>query len=242
MITDSIAIAVVAFSVSISLAKILALKHGYTVDGNQVTWASLISPAEFGIRNRRDSLLKTVPTLAGADCAGRVQLHQFFFPLFYRHLLHVSDLGPGGYRRENAGNTLSCHIHPKHLHLVISRSFASEPAIHSNYIPLRLSSDLLCIVLKRTFYKCYKYLSFQRLNAVISSNRALQYTQYVEQYFVLPTWNLKPALHRKVVETLSYNVPKIFLYLYIVSWSITWNRNDKFQQRNIIHKSALSCW
>ncbi|XP_048864009.1 prestin-like isoform X2 [Brienomyrus brachyistius] len=35
MITDSIAIAVVAFSVSISLAKILALKHGYTVDGNQ---------------------------------------------------------------------------------------------------------------------------------------------------------------------------------------------------------------
>uniref|UniRef100_A0A8C9V920 Solute carrier family 26 member 5 n=1 Tax=Scleropages formosus TaxID=113540 RepID=A0A8C9V920_SCLFO len=35
LFTDAIAIAVVSFSVSISLAKIFALKHGYSVDGNQ---------------------------------------------------------------------------------------------------------------------------------------------------------------------------------------------------------------
>ena len=34
---DSVAIAVVGFSMGISLAKIFALKHGYSVDGNQVT-------------------------------------------------------------------------------------------------------------------------------------------------------------------------------------------------------------
>ncbi|KAM9334539.1 prestin [Symphorus nematophorus] len=35
LITDSFAIAIVGFSMGISLAKIFALKHGYTVDGNQ---------------------------------------------------------------------------------------------------------------------------------------------------------------------------------------------------------------
>ncbi|XP_073724658.1 prestin [Misgurnus anguillicaudatus] len=35
LFTDAIAIAVVGFSISISLAKIFALKHGYSVDGNQ---------------------------------------------------------------------------------------------------------------------------------------------------------------------------------------------------------------
>uniref|UniRef100_A0A674ENP2 Solute carrier family 26 member 5 n=1 Tax=Salmo trutta TaxID=8032 RepID=A0A674ENP2_SALTR len=35
LVTDSIAIAVVGFSMGISLAKIFALKHGYSVDGNQ---------------------------------------------------------------------------------------------------------------------------------------------------------------------------------------------------------------
>ncbi|KAI1888514.1 hypothetical protein AGOR_G00185950 [Albula goreensis] len=35
LITDSIAIAIVGFSMGISLAKIFALKHGYSVDGNQ---------------------------------------------------------------------------------------------------------------------------------------------------------------------------------------------------------------
>ncbi|KAJ8262074.1 hypothetical protein GJAV_G00161890 [Gymnothorax javanicus] len=35
LITDSIAIAIVGFSMAISLAKIFALKHGYSVDGNQ---------------------------------------------------------------------------------------------------------------------------------------------------------------------------------------------------------------
>ncbi|XP_029017915.1 prestin [Betta splendens] len=35
IITDSVAIAIVGFSMDISLAKIFALKHGYSVDGNQ---------------------------------------------------------------------------------------------------------------------------------------------------------------------------------------------------------------
>nr|XP_019955426.1 PREDICTED: prestin isoform X2 [Paralichthys olivaceus] len=35
LITDSFAIAIVGFSMNISLAKIFALKHGYSVDGNQ---------------------------------------------------------------------------------------------------------------------------------------------------------------------------------------------------------------
>ncbi|KAL0963061.1 hypothetical protein UPYG_G00349190 [Umbra pygmaea] len=35
LVTDSIAIAIVGFSMGISLAKIFALKHGYSVDGNQ---------------------------------------------------------------------------------------------------------------------------------------------------------------------------------------------------------------
>lgn len=34
---DAIAIAVVGFSMTASMAKIFALKHGYTVDGNQVS-------------------------------------------------------------------------------------------------------------------------------------------------------------------------------------------------------------
>lgn len=34
---DAIAIAIVGFSMAVSMAKIFALKHGYTVDGNQVT-------------------------------------------------------------------------------------------------------------------------------------------------------------------------------------------------------------
>uniref|UniRef100_A0A671YC15 Solute carrier family 26 member 5 n=1 Tax=Sparus aurata TaxID=8175 RepID=A0A671YC15_SPAAU len=35
LVTDSFAIAIVGFSMGVSLAKIFALKHGYTVDGNQ---------------------------------------------------------------------------------------------------------------------------------------------------------------------------------------------------------------
>lgn len=34
---DSFAIAIVGFSMDVSLAKIFALKHGYSVDGNQVS-------------------------------------------------------------------------------------------------------------------------------------------------------------------------------------------------------------
>lgn len=37
LITDSFAVAIVGFSMDISLAKIFALKHGYSVDGNQVS-------------------------------------------------------------------------------------------------------------------------------------------------------------------------------------------------------------
>lgn len=37
LVTDSFAIAIVGFSMGVSLAKIFALKHGYTVDGNQVS-------------------------------------------------------------------------------------------------------------------------------------------------------------------------------------------------------------
>ena len=36
LVTDSFAIAIVGFSMGISLAKTFALKHGYSVDGNQV--------------------------------------------------------------------------------------------------------------------------------------------------------------------------------------------------------------
>ena len=36
MYVDAIAIAIVGFSVTISMAKTLANKHGYQVDGNQV--------------------------------------------------------------------------------------------------------------------------------------------------------------------------------------------------------------
>ncbi|KAG5267144.1 hypothetical protein AALO_G00218510 [Alosa alosa] len=39
--TDSVAIAIVSFSMGISLAKIFAMKHGYSVDGNQI--AGLLS-------------------------------------------------------------------------------------------------------------------------------------------------------------------------------------------------------
>lgn len=37
LITDSFAVAIVGFSMGISLSKIFALKHGYSVDGNQVS-------------------------------------------------------------------------------------------------------------------------------------------------------------------------------------------------------------
>lgn len=37
LVTDSFAVAIVGFSMGISLAKIFALKHGYSVDGNQVS-------------------------------------------------------------------------------------------------------------------------------------------------------------------------------------------------------------
>ena len=37
LVTDSFAIAIVGFSMGVSLAKIFALKHGYSVDGNQVS-------------------------------------------------------------------------------------------------------------------------------------------------------------------------------------------------------------
>lgn len=37
LVTDSFAIAIVGFSMDVSLAKIFALKHGYSVDGNQVS-------------------------------------------------------------------------------------------------------------------------------------------------------------------------------------------------------------
>lgn len=36
MIPDAFAVAIVGFSMDISLAKTFALKHGYSVDGNQV--------------------------------------------------------------------------------------------------------------------------------------------------------------------------------------------------------------
>ena len=42
LVTDSIAIAVVGFSMGISLAKIFALKHGYSVDGNQVSLSTVL--------------------------------------------------------------------------------------------------------------------------------------------------------------------------------------------------------
>lgn len=37
LVTDSFAVAIVGFSMGISLAKTFALKHGYSVDGNQVS-------------------------------------------------------------------------------------------------------------------------------------------------------------------------------------------------------------
>lgn len=37
LIPDAFAVAIVGFSMNISLAKIFALKHGYSVDGNQVS-------------------------------------------------------------------------------------------------------------------------------------------------------------------------------------------------------------
>lgn len=39
---DAVAIAIVGFSMAVSMAKIFALKHGYTIDGNQVKVAELI--------------------------------------------------------------------------------------------------------------------------------------------------------------------------------------------------------
>lgn len=33
---DAVAIAIVGFSMAVSMAKIFAIKHGYTIDGNQV--------------------------------------------------------------------------------------------------------------------------------------------------------------------------------------------------------------
>lgn len=37
LVTDSFAIAIVGFSMGVSLSKIFALKHGYSVDSNQVS-------------------------------------------------------------------------------------------------------------------------------------------------------------------------------------------------------------
>lgn len=37
LLADSFAVAIVGFSMGISLSKIFALKHGYSVDGNQVS-------------------------------------------------------------------------------------------------------------------------------------------------------------------------------------------------------------
>lgn len=37
LVTDSFAIAIVGFSMCVSLSKIFALKHSYSVDGNQVS-------------------------------------------------------------------------------------------------------------------------------------------------------------------------------------------------------------
>lgn len=37
LVTDSFAVAIVGFSMGISLSKMFALKHGYSVDGNQVS-------------------------------------------------------------------------------------------------------------------------------------------------------------------------------------------------------------
>lgn len=42
LVTDAFAIAIVGFSMGISLAKIFALKHGYSVDGNQVRSEALL--------------------------------------------------------------------------------------------------------------------------------------------------------------------------------------------------------
>lgn len=42
LVTDAFAVAIVGFSMGISLAKIFALKHGYSVDGNQVGGAKLL--------------------------------------------------------------------------------------------------------------------------------------------------------------------------------------------------------
>ncbi|TST22536.1 Prestin [Bagarius yarrelli] len=42
LITDAVALAVVGFSIGISLAKIFALKYGYSVDGNQTVLAAII--------------------------------------------------------------------------------------------------------------------------------------------------------------------------------------------------------
>lgn len=39
---DAVAIAIVGFSMAVSMAKIFALKHGYTIDGNQVKVAGLL--------------------------------------------------------------------------------------------------------------------------------------------------------------------------------------------------------
>lgn len=41
MLGDAVAIAIVGFSMAVSMAKIFALKHGYTIDGNQVKIAGL---------------------------------------------------------------------------------------------------------------------------------------------------------------------------------------------------------
>lgn len=54
LITDSFAIAIVGFSMCVSLSKIFALKHGYSVDGNQVSEHSLTAgdvqgPANFSL-------------------------------------------------------------------------------------------------------------------------------------------------------------------------------------------------
>ncbi|KAF0039198.1 hypothetical protein F2P81_009682 [Scophthalmus maximus] len=54
LITDSFTVAIVGFSMDISLAKTFALKHGYSVDGNQAIWlvacaASVLLGLDYGL-------------------------------------------------------------------------------------------------------------------------------------------------------------------------------------------------
>lgn len=59
---DAIAIAIVGFSVTISMAKTLANKHGYQVDGNQVRLLGRSMDVSLGCM--RQALLETAKGLA----------------------------------------------------------------------------------------------------------------------------------------------------------------------------------